>query len=203
MTIGPQEALEREVQRIYDRANEYAELHGGVQHGMNVLYGPPILKPKVMIVSIQGGAADGKPPQKTWPSRFVYLDRKHPFGSKLSRDFETAGLVDVLSKSAVATNIAFPQAREFGQWRRSSAAQAWLEKSTDWVNELLRLMEPAVIITYGSPPFFRLVGRRKRGIVEQTTWNGTPLVACDHLASRRLSLDARNDAIETVKRLLD
>ena len=203
MTNDPQEALEREVQRIYDAANEYAELHGGVRHGMNVLYGPPILKPKVMIVSIQGGAADGKPPQKTWPSRFVDLDRKHPFGSKLIRDFETAGLVDVLSESAVAINIAFPQAREFGQWRRTRAAQAWIEKSADWVRKLLRLMEPAVIITYGSPPFFRLVGRRKRGIVEQTTWNGTPLVACDHLASRHLSLDARNDAIERVRRLIE
>ena len=43
MTINSQRALERDVQRIYDEANDYADLHGGVQHGMNVLYGPPIL----------------------------------------------------------------------------------------------------------------------------------------------------------------
>ena len=61
MTVDSQVALERAVQRIYDEANDYAELHGGVQHGMNVLYGPPILKPRVMMVSVQGVARMGSP----------------------------------------------------------------------------------------------------------------------------------------------
>ena len=203
MTVDSQGDLEREVRCIYDEANAYATLHGGVQYGMNVLYGPPILKPKVMIVSIQGGAADGRAPQTKWPTDFVYLTKEHPFGKRLVGDFESAGLGDILSDSVVATNIAFPQAPDFGKWRGSLIAQAWLKKSTSWVKELIRLMQPEVILTYGSPPFSRLVGRSKRQIVEQTTFNGTPLVACDHLASRRLTRDDRSDAIDRVRRLID
>ncbi|MDE2812490.1 MAG: hypothetical protein OXM01_05675, partial [Gemmatimonadota bacterium] len=190
------------VQRIYDEANAYADLNGGVPHGMNVLYGPPILAAKVMVVSIQGGGRDGKRPQTTWPFELAYLNQEHPFGARLVEDFQSAGLFDTLSHSTVATNIAFPQAPDFNQWRKRPDARAWLEKSTAWVQELIRLLRPVVILTYGSPPFFRLVGRAKRGMVEQTKLNGVPLVACDHFASRRLTRDARADAVARVKRLI-
>ena len=202
MIVECQVALEQGVQRIYDEANAYADLNGGVCHGMNVLYGPPIMGAKDMVVSIQGGGRDRKRPRKTWPPELTYLNKAHPFGAKLVKDFQSAGLFDILSHSTVATNIAFPQAPDFNQWRKRPGAREWLEKSTAWVQELIRMVRPVVILTYGSPPFLRLVGRAKRGMVEQTKLNGTPLVACDHLASRRLTRDARSDAVARVERLI-
>ena len=201
MTINSQRALERDVQRIYEEANDYADLHGGIQHGMNVLYGPPILKPKVMIVSVQGGGADGKSPQTTWPSELAYLDGRHEFGRRLIRDFDNAGLGQVLRQSTVATNLAFPQAAEFGKWQRTSGAQAWLEKSASWAKRLIMLMDPTMLLTYGTPSFERLTSKRKRCKVEETQWNGMPLVGCGHL-TRGARREERADAMERVKRLI-
>lgn len=202
MTVDSESALKREVKRIYVEANDYAHLHGGVQRGMNVLYGPPILRPKVMIVSVQGGGADGKPPQTTWPPELAYLDGRHEFGRRLVRDFDNAGLGHVLRQCTVATNLVFPQAADFGKWQRTPGAQAWLAKSAAWATQLIMLMGPKVLLTYGNAPFERLTSRRKRNKVEETQWQGIPLIACGHLM-RGARLEERADAMARVKRLVD
>ena len=211
MVADSQCALEREVQRIYDEANAYADHHGGVCYGMNILYGPPILRPKVMIVSIQGGGKDRKPPQTKWPLELTYRKQGHPsrgnrrsdFGSKLVTDFERAGLAHVLNSNAVATNIAFPQAPKYDEWLRIQGAKEWLQKSSEWVVELVELTAPKAILTYGAEPFKRLVGRKKNGVVEETTTkNTTPLVGCHHLAAWGLKLVERDHAIARLKKLI-
>ena len=52
-------ALERDVSRIYAEANAYADDVGGVENGMNILYTPPRLHPRLMVVSMQGAGDDG------------------------------------------------------------------------------------------------------------------------------------------------
>ena len=51
--------LEGEVRRIYAEANAYADQVGGVEQGMNILYTPPRLRPRLMVVSMQGAGDDG------------------------------------------------------------------------------------------------------------------------------------------------
>ena len=201
MTAESQEALESEVRRIYAEANAYAELHGGVGHGMNVLYGPPILNPKVAIVSLQGGGQDGKPPQTTWPEELAYLDGRHEFGRRLVRDFEGAGLGDVLRHSTVATNLAFPQAGRFAPWLRTPGARVWLEKSSAWMDRLIALMQPKVLLAYGKEPFERLAGRPKRKRVDEAMRRGVPVVGCGHLI-QGASLVDRAEAMGRVKRVI-
>ena len=202
MTVESQQSLEREVQRIYDEAGAYAKLHGGVEGGMNVLYGPPMLDPKVMIVSLQGGGKDGKAPQTTWPGELAYLDGRHEFGRRLVRDFDGAGLGHILRGSTVATNLAFPQASRFAAWLRSAGARGWMDQSAAWLERLLALMRPAVLLTYGKEPFERLTGRRKRNRVEETTRRGIPLIGCGHLIQGATLAD-RVEAISRVKKLID
>ena len=199
--VDSQEALERQVQRIYDEANNYAKLHGGVEHGMNVLYGPPIPNPKVMIVSLQGGGKDGKAPQTTWPGELAYLDGRHEFGRRLVRDFDKGGLGDVLRRNTVATNLAFPQAERFAPWLRTPGAQAWLERSAAWMDRLIALIRPKLLLTYGKDSFERLSGRPKRNRIEETKRNGIPLIGCGHLI-QGARLDERAEAIDRVRRLI-
>ena len=72
-------SVEAEVRRIYDEVNKYADAHGGVEHGLNVLYGPPIPDPTVFLVSMQGGGAD-RNRQRTWPAKLLYIHDKHALG---------------------------------------------------------------------------------------------------------------------------
>ena len=204
-------SVETEVRRIYDEVNKYADAHGGVEHGLNVLYGPPIPDPTVFLVSMQGGGAD-RNRQRTWPAKLLYIHDKHCFGSRLQSDFKEAGLGEVLERRTVATNIAFPQANpqdnEFAKWRRQEGSRQWIEKSLQWVEELIRLMPPRVILTYGEGPFRYLIGRKKITPVEQTTWkptspaaqHNTPiaLVGCGHLM-RGATKAQRKDAMQRVR----
>ena len=155
-----QASLKAETRRIYEEANRYADGHGDVGHGMNILYGPPILNPRVMIVSAQGGGAD-RNRQRTWPANLEYSASGYEFGRRLARDFKKAGLRDVLENHTVGTNIAFPQAPGFDDWLRKPGSEVWLEKSLAWVEELVKLMPPRVILTYGATPYVTLLGTGK------------------------------------------
>jgi hypothetical protein len=105
-------ALQAQVQAVFDNANALADEIGGVERGMNVLLGPPLLRPPLMIVSLQGAGADGTR-QRTWPNVLLYsrpeLDinpnngRQNPFGVCLRKDFESAGLSRMLQEQVVAS----------------------------------------------------------------------------------------------------
>ena len=192
-----QASLEVEIRRIYHEANRYADEHGGVEHGMNILYGPPILNPAVMIVSAQGGGAD-RNRQRTWPAKLEYSASGYPFGRRLVSDFEEAGLEDALENRTVATNIAFPQSPGFDDWLRKPGSEAWLEKSLAWVEELVQLMPPRVILTYGRHAFRHLVGHRKVDRVERAEWWGFPVVGCGHLMQGATKAE-RLDAVRLVR----
>ena len=157
-------ALRREVHRIYSEVNRFADETGGIEYGLNVLYGPPILNPTVMVVSIQGGGKDGCR-QRTWPDRLQYLNSAYGFGQRLECDFVGAGLAEVLKTATVATNVVFPQWPAFEDWQRQPSAAAWLGRSRKWLSALVDAMSPRVILTYGKPAF--CAARRVCGLGEQ------------------------------------
>lgn len=201
--------LKTQVCRVYREVNRYADAHGGVECGLNVLYGPPIPNPTVLIVSMQGGGADQNR-QRCWPPALLYTKDDSRFGSILRHDFRQAGLCEVLEEKTVATNIAFPQAEEFDKWRRKPGSASWLKMSAGWVEELIRLMPPQVLLTYGEPPFQKLIGRKKVTPVEQATWHPSsqavpsgpiPLVGCPHLSRARK--DHRQEAMRRVRAIVN
>ncbi len=205
MTAESQKALEQEMRRIYREVTAYRKQHGGTPRGMNVLYSPPILRPKLMIVSIQGSAGDRKLPQEKWPCKFSYSEQVHPFGTSLFGAFGRIGLTHVLLCHTVATNIAFPQTDlGFTEWLKTPGAPEWLSKSVGWIEEFIKLMSPAVILTYGKQPFLHLMGREKRTnqTVEQTSKEGIPLIGCNYPLYNNLPDDKHDDAIRRVERLI-
>ena len=106
------------MRRIYAEANAYADEVGGVEYGMNILYTPPRLRPKVLVVSTQG-AGDDSVRQRTWPEHNQYAVSCYSFGRKMTADFDEAGMSRMFRLETVATNLAFPQSRDFDRWRRN------------------------------------------------------------------------------------
>ena len=196
--------LRKSIKNIYRRANEYADEHGGIEYGMNILYGPPIREPSVMIVSAQGGGDDPHR-QRIWPGRFVYLESEFQFGKRLVSDFADAGLSNVLKTDTVATNIAFPQFKgEFDRWLKKDGSKEWLDRSLTWVRQLAKLMPPKVVLTYGRHAFGHLVGREKSGginHIEKDEWLGFPVVGCGHLMQGSTKA-ARDRAMELVREVI-
>ena len=176
--------LEVAVQRVFDEAYEFAQSFRGVDDGMTVLYGPPIAAPEVMIISAQGGA-DQRFVQTSWPIELAYANAQTTFrfGNRLRKGFGEAQMADTLAHRTVATNIAFPQAESFDEWLASKKAPLWLARSICWVEELIRLMQPKIVLTYGKYAFGYLTDSTKgRGIVAETTYRSIPVVGCGHLS---------------------
>ena len=201
MAANSQGELEREVRRIYAEAIAYADEAGGVESGMNILYTPPRMRPRLMIVTMQGGGGDGVR-QSTWPNRNLYADRDYHFGKMMTDDFDKAGMSQLFREETVATNLAFPQAKEFGKWRTTSVGKGWLQKSSQWLDELIELMAPRALLTYGSPPFEWLTGERKvGGNVGEGSYRGIPVVGCSHYARNRATPEERCAVMAKVRSL--
>lgn len=196
-----EEELKREVRRIYAEANAYADEVGGVEHGMNILYTPPRLRPKVMVVSMQGAGDDGVR-QRKWPEHNQYAVSSYSFGRKMKGDFDEAGLSRLFQWETVATNLAFAQAKEFDRWRRTSVGKGWLKKSREWLDELIGLMAPAVLLTYGSPPFEALTGMHKAGgELAEATYRRIPVVGCSHYSRNAATPEERRAAMARIREL--
>ena len=198
--------LRRKVHRIYSEVNRFADETGGIEYGLNVLYSPPISKPAVMVVSIQGGGKD-RCRQRTWPDRLQYLDSAYGFGQRLEGDFMRAGLAEVLNAATVATNIVFPQwpadRGGFEGWKRQPSAAAWLGRSRKWLSALVDAMAPRVILTYGKPAFEELTGRSKhKGTLAIGSYRTFPVVGCGHL-NRGATLSERKGALIAVADIVD
>ena len=196
-----EEELKRQVRRIYAEANAYADEVGGVEHGMNILYTPPRLRPKVMVVSMQGAGDDGVR-QRKWPEHNQYAVSCYGFGKTMKGDFDDAGLSRLFRRETVATNLAFAQAKEFDRWRRTSVGKGWLEKSREWLDELIGLMAPRVLLTYGSPPFEALTGMHKAGgELAEATYCRIPVVGCSHLSRNAATPGERHAAMARIREL--
>ena len=122
MAANSQGELEREVRRIYSEANAYADEAGGVKSGMNILYTPPKMRPRLMIVTLRGAGDDGVR-QRTWPDCNLYSVSRYSFGKRMTADFDQAGMSELFREETVATNLAFAQAKEFGKWRTTSVGR--------------------------------------------------------------------------------
>ena len=190
MVACSQSELEHEVRRIYKEAIDcYLADVDDAKSGMSVLYTPPMLRPKLMVVSMQGGGADGKC-QPTWPKRNVYAAvhdgeieavGNHNFGDQMTTDFDEAGMGSMFRCKTVITNLAFAQAKEFGEFSGTQRGKKWLKRSREWLDQLICLMEPRVMLTFGKEPFEKLTGKPKHGgKLAEATHRGVPVVGCGH-----------------------
>lgn len=123
-----------------------------VRDKVTVMYGPPMVRPDLALVSFQGGAGDRTRSARSWPDRLVYLDDDFYFGRTLRRQCSLAGLDETLEERTVAMPACFPEAprAEAGLWIAKSGARAeWRAFSVAWVTRMLAAMSPRAVLVLG------------------------------------------------------
>ena len=150
-----QDELERLARCMYEEAFSRLKERRAreVASKITVLYGPPLVRPDVFLVSFQGGGEDSSQSCPTWPKRLLYLDDHYPFGTRLRKEFYDAGLCETLKKRTVAVAACFPEAKadEQRSWTYKRGPKAdWRVFSAKWVKQMLRATRPRVVLVIGS-----------------------------------------------------
>ena len=146
------DSIERLLREAYSKSHEMLkdpELGSVVQHGLTISYGPPIYKPDLLLLSFQG-AGDDKVVQKEWPKKLLYVDSPYKFGTNLRKLCRDTGLYPSLEKSTMAFPAVFPQDKETKHWRSEKEPYSvWRCHSVKWVERLVRVIEPKVVMVFG------------------------------------------------------
>ena len=172
-----------------------------VQHGLLISYGPPIPQPDLLLLSFQGG---GESPvvQETWPRRLLYANDPYKFGTTLRGLCRDTGLYSSLQSSAMAFPAVFPQApsSEAGRWMKKTGPHAvWRRHSADWVERLVKAINPRVVIIFGNKTseVFDLRWEKIERFHSQnhqtygeSTFQGAPAVFCHHLSQGFVKAEA-------------
>ena len=119
---------------------------------LTVLFGPPLVRPDVFLVSFQGAGEDCSESRTCWPERLLYLDDGYDFGGWLCNRFRCADLSETLKKRTVAMAACFPEAKagEQDSWLKPGPKAEWREFSTKWVKRMIRKTRPRVVLVIGS-----------------------------------------------------
>ena len=198
---GPQQ-LQAEIEQLAERMYEetflrlrHVDLGGVVKHRITALYGPPMARPDLMLVSFQGGGGDSSPSNPTWPERLRYLDSEFDFGRALRSQFREAGLYETLATRTVAMAACFPEApaAESNRWLAKHGARAdWRAFSSNWVRRMVSAMRPRVVLLFGrkASKTLGLDDRWSDELLDTRGWRafgrveleGCPAVYCQHLS---------------------
>ena len=124
------------------------------------------------------------------------MDSPYRFGRNLQQSFERAGLLNVLETGTVALAAVFPEAPAREAWKWSKARKGpraqWRRFSPEWVERLLRAMQPRAILVFGKKASESLgiddewldsehAGHRGRVFARGHVF-GSPAVYCHHLS---------------------
>lgn len=183
--------------RMYTEARERTrdpKWNAVIDPKITIMFGPPMVKPDLVLVSFQGGAGDRSPTKWEWPDKLVYLDSRFAFGRNLTKLFNEAGHASMLKYRTTAITTCFPEARanDASKWIRKTGAYAlWRNFSSNWARRMLRAMQPRSIIVFGKKASQSLglegcwsdVKRNGNGQwYGHTEIEGCPAVYCHHLS---------------------
>ena len=184
--------------QMYDETFERLDdprLRQVVRDKVTVMYGPPMVRPQLALVSFQGGGGARTETARSWPERLLYLDDAFDFGKTLRRECKTVGLSEVLEKRTVAMAACFPEAprAEAGRWMVKSGARAeWRAFSVAWVRKMLAAMQPRAVVVFGMKASQAMGleghwGGEQRGArgwraFGRSEVEGCPAVYCQHLS---------------------
>lgn len=171
------------------------DLRDIVKRRITALYGPPMARADLMLVSFQGGGGDSSPSRLTWPERLLYLDNEFDFGRALRSQFREAGLYETLATRTVAMAACFPEApaSESNRWMAKRGPRAdWRAFSSNWVRWMVLAMRPRAVLVFGkkASQAVGLDDRWSDETLDSRGWRafgraeleGCPAVYCQHLS---------------------
>ena len=216
-----QEKLERLARVMYKKTCKRTKDPdwAGVLHNNKVtlLYGPPMVRPDVALVSFQGGCEDRSASRQTWPERLLYLNDDYRCGRILRCQFGCAGLGEMLEKRTVAMAACFPEApgAQADKWSRgkSGPRAEWRKFSSDWVRRMLQAMRPRTVLVFGTKASEVLeladawCDREYRDsdrhlVYGRAAIEGCPAVYCHHLSQGASGVSVQK-CLHEVKRIVD
>ena len=210
-----QHELEQLAKCMYKEAFGRLDERRARESKITVLYGPPLVRPDVFLVTFQGGGEDSSPSRRTWPERLLYLDDTYPFGTRLRKEFRDADMFETLEKRTVAMAACFPEARskDAGSWMVKRGLKAeWRMFSTNWVKRMIRETRPRVVLVFGGKASEALGLKNEWHDVEwrcsdshmvygRAEIEGFPAVYCHHL-SQGASADGVQKCLDEVNQLI-
>ncbi|MBA2935648.1 hypothetical protein HZF05_16310 [Sphingomonas sp. CGMCC 1.13654] len=168
---------------LYGRVNEMwgkhrEDLFGGAC-GFDVLSGPPAYRPAVMIIGANPGfgAHDHRPSEDTtWPVTSYISEAQWPLAIKIRSIFAEAGRSDALD-TAIQTNFLFFKSSSINagpgsRYPWSDVAPMVRMKLERWsaeeIKDLIRVLEPALIIVLGTATFNAHAHHRRTVLRDRT-----------------------------------
>lgn len=171
------------------------------------MVGPPIYRPDIFIISLQGAGAD-RTVHTRWPEHQLYDNDTYHLGRALRRLFKRLEAQPLLTDSTGAPLNFFqsPSAREWNRVERSWRRR-FEQFSKNKLLELLSIIKPKLIITIGINVFDQLVPRAalaeerpkyRRSLISHRLYergflSQTPVVGMSHLTGSQLSNEEISD----------
>lgn len=165
------------------------------------MVGPPIYRPDIFIVSLQGAGGD-RTVHTRWPEHQLYDNDTYHLGRALRRLFENLRAHPLLAASTGAPLIFF-QSPSVGEWNKLN--RIWRRRLEQFSKEklfkLISLSQPKLVITIGINVFDQLASKsgRESGshmfrtslknhrLYARGSLDQTPVVGMSHLTGSQLS----------------
>lgn len=150
--------MDGEFRLLYKEVYEfYHTIHANVKYGWSILRGPPVRKPPVLFVGLQGGYG-GPPeelgemsnPDQPWPQTIEYLSDNDRF----SRNMRIAFGEEFLARCAATNAIVFkaPNERTYRAHFRDELEDIRVE-SDRILTQTIRLIAPQTVVVIGFTTF--------------------------------------------------
>jgi|TARA_R100000479_G_scaffold130736_1_gene68775 uracil-DNA glycosylase len=178
--------------------------------GIQILFSPLILKPKIMFIGINPGAGfynyNGKHVKRFSPlNKMEYSYGEYRLAKQTRKLFELAGLTNDDLKNSVKSNCFFfatKNEKELYQFLSHLKPTGVYTKSKKWINILVKIVEPRIIICEGKSAFDRFIKDKDCEIkthekVLFAKWNEIKIIGYKRNFSNIMSI---NDVAQKLKK---
>ena len=184
--------LKKEVETYYEEIQSDVIIKSKIDKyykGIQILFSPLFIRPKVMFIGINPGSGFFNTNKKL-VKRFSplenseYLNGEYRLAQQTRKLFDIAGLTSEDLKNSVKSNCFFFATRnekELHQFLSHLKPTKVYNKSEKWIDELVNLIKPKIIICEGKSAFSRFVKNKDCEIKDNenvlyTEWNDMKII---------------------------
>ena len=184
--------LKKEVETYYEEFQSDENIKSKTDKyykGIQIMFSPLIIRPKVMFIGINPGAGffntNNRHVKRFSPlENSEYLKGEYRLAQQTRKLFDKAGLTSEDLKNSVKSNCFFfatKNEKELHQFLSHLKPTKVYNKSEKWIDDLVNLIKPSIIICEGKSAFSRFVKNKNCEIndnenVLYTKWNDIKII---------------------------